>query len=85
MANPFTFYKSPHTVSEHQSNANYWTYAKMDAIDKMQEWESAHPREVVPCEIQADVRTSRWVEKEYIRKAQQAREEQARQARQAGS
>ncbi|MGA2876780.1 MAG: hypothetical protein ABSE82_14750, partial [Nitrososphaerales archaeon] len=43
MANPFTFYKSPHTVSEHQSNANYWTYAKMDAIDKMQEWESAHP------------------------------------------
>ena len=32
MPNPFTFYNPAATAKEHQSNANYWTYAKMDAI-----------------------------------------------------
>jgi len=76
MSNPFSFYKTPATAREHQSNANYWTYAKMDAIETMQEWERDHPRQIVPCEIQANVHTCKWVEKEFIRKAQQAREEE---------
>jgi hypothetical protein len=73
MPNPFTFYKTPAAPREHQSNANYWTYAKQEAIEIMQEWEQNHPRQVVPCEIQANVHTCRWVEKEFIYKAQQAR------------
>jgi hypothetical protein len=80
VANPFSFYKTPATAREHQSNANYWTYAKMDAIETMQEWERDHPRQIVPCEIQANARTCRWVEKEFIRKAQQARENEKRDA-----
>ena len=80
MPNPFSFYKTPASAREHQSNANYWTYAKMDAIEIMQEWERDHPRQTVPCDIQANVHTCKWVEKEFIRKAQQAREEEKRAA-----
>jgi hypothetical protein len=72
--NPFTFYKSPSTPKEHQSNANYWTYAKMDAIEKLQEWEANHPNQhPAPQELIANVHTCKWVEKEFIYKAQQMR------------
>jgi len=73
MANPFTFYNEPATAREHQSNANYWTYAKAEAIETLQEWEANHPRQQAPCQLIADVHTATWVEKEFIRKAQQAR------------
>jgi hypothetical protein len=71
--NPFTFYNPATTTKEHQSNANYWTYAKMDAIETLQEWESMHPKQTAPCELIANVHTCKWVEKEMIYKAQQAR------------
>lgn len=73
MPNPFTFHNQPATVKEHQANANYWTYAKMEAIETLQEWEELHPKMQAPGELIANVHTSKWVEKEYIRKAQQAR------------
>lgn len=73
MPNPFTFYNPASTAREHQSNANYWTYAKMDAIETLQEWERDHPRQQAPCELIANVHTCKWVEKEMIYKAQQAR------------
>lgn len=74
MANPFQFYPAPASAREHQSNANYWTYARAEAAERVQEWEREHPGKVVPCEVQADAHTARWVEREYARKAQQARQ-----------
>lgn len=73
MPNPFAYYKHPSTPKEHQSNANFQTYAKMEAIENLQEWEDMHPKMQAPCELISAVNTMRWVEKEYIRKAQQAR------------
>jgi hypothetical protein len=71
--NPFTFYKTPSTPKEHQSNANYWTYEKMDAIETLQAWERDHPKQQAPQELIANVHTCKWVEKEYIRDARKAR------------
>lgn len=73
MSNPFKYYNPANTPQEHQSNANYWTYAKMDAIETLQEWEGTHPQQQAPQELIANVHTCKWVEKEHIRKAQQAR------------
>jgi hypothetical protein len=72
--NPFTFYNKPTTPKEHQSNANYWTYAKMAATEALQEWERDHPRQQAPQELIANVHTCKWVEKEFIYKAQSVRQ-----------
>lgn len=70
MPNPFTYYSKPTCAREHQSNANNATYQKHEAIERLQEYDSAGLK--APCDVIADVQTMRWVEKEYIRKAQQA-------------
>lgn len=71
MPNPFTYYAKPATPKEHQSNANNATYQKMEAIEALQAYDDAGVK--APCDVISAVHTMRCVEKEYIRKAQQAR------------
>lgn len=71
MANPFTFYKQPSNAKEHQANANWATYERMGACADLASFDALGVR--APQQVIADAHTSRWVEKEYQRKARQTR------------
>lgn len=71
MANPFTFHKNATTPAEHQANANYYTYERMAACDALAEYDNARVR--APADVISLAHTAKWVEKEFIRIARNAR------------
>ena len=70
--NPFQWFPRASTAKEHQSNANHATYNRMAACETLAEYDAAKVK--APYDVIADSHTSKWVEKDLIRVAQNARQ-----------